>query len=146
MRARITRRDARKNAFFFDGPAGDRSGIGRGSAWHRSGIGRASVRHRPGIGQASAGDRSGIGRASVRHRPGIGIGRPTSSEGGLTSSEGGHRWKSSPHRWKSSDPTDGKVHRSRAVASARLMPAFILPGINLLAARFILLSKSVRLR
>ena len=43
-------------------------------------------------------------------------------------------------------PTDGKVHRSRAVASARLMPAFILPGISLLAARFILLSKSVRLR
>ena len=51
-----------------------------------------------------------------------------------------------PHRWKRSDPTDGKVHRSRAVASARLMPAFILPGISLLAARFILLSKSVRLR
>ena len=51
-----------------------------------------------------------------------------------------------PHRWKRSPPTDGKGQRSRAVDSARLMPAFILPGISLLAARFILLSKSVRLR
>ena len=66
---------------------------------------------------------------------------------------GGHRWKSSPHRWKSSDltdgkvqPTDGKVHRSRAVAIARLMPSLILLGINRAPARFILLSKSVRLR
>jgi len=64
-----------------------------------------------------------------------------------------HRWKSSPHRWKSSDltdgkvqPTDGKVHRSRAVAIARLMPSLILLGINRAPARFILLSKSVRLR
>jgi len=43
-------------------------------------------------------------------------------------------------------PTDGKGHRSRAVAIARLMPSLILPGINRAPARFILLSKSVRLR
>jgi hypothetical protein len=48
------------------------------------------------------------------------------------------------HRWKRSDPTDGKGHRSRAVASARLIPCRILPGMMLVAARFILLSKSVR--
>ena len=41
-------------------------------------------------------------------------------------------------------PTDGKGHRSRAVASARLIPCRILPGMMLDAARFILLSKSVR--
>jgi len=58
-----------------------------------------------------------------------------------------------PHRWKSSAPTDGKVHpsdgkvhRSLAVTIARLMPSLILPGINRAPARFILLSKSVRLR
>ena len=68
------------------------------------------------------------------------------SAGGHRWKRSPHRWKRSPHRWKRSDPTDGKVHRSRAVDSARMMPAFILPGISLLAARFILLSKSVRLR
>ena len=41
-------------------------------------------------------------------------------------------------------PTDGKGHRSLAVAIARLMPSLILPGISLAPARFILLSKSVR--
>ena len=75
-----------------------------------------------------------------------------------------------PHRWKSSitpntiaaftavpiippianpmflmsPPSDGKVHRRRAVASARRMPCFIFFGIRLAAAFRMLLSKSVR--
>jgi len=56
----------------------------------------------------------------------------------------GHPTDGKGHRWKRSDPTDGKGHRSRAVASARLIPCRILPGMMLDAARFILLSKSVR--
>ena len=66
----------------------------------------------------------------------------------------GHRWKRSPMEKvtppmeKFTDgkghPSDGKVHRSLAVAIARLMPSLILPGISLAPARFILLSKSVR--
>ena len=161
MRRRIARRNARKNAFFFTMGwrwAGDASAafFPHCSIFlHRSIFCIAAMQAQQckcsnataafsAVQQCRRSNASAATNAAPQHtRRG---GSPMEKVTPPMEKFSPHQWKRSPHRWKSSAPTDGKVHRSRAVASARLMPAFILAGISLLAARFILLSKSVRFR